>query len=265
MARKSAAAAPRVTSNLPATVTLAQLSEESTAIAARIGAATGDRIRAEGNLKFILPDGSEGQEIECVVLDFVTHNLFYDRAYDPKNPIPPACFAIGPEPTVLTPSPNSPDVQAETCAGCVLNQFKTALNGGNGKGCKNTRLIAVIPLVALDEPEREHPIWTLSVPPASLASFDGYVRTLMSKHKTIPIGVVTSISLGEGQYFSPRFAISRPLQQDELNFFYPRRAEATARILSEPDVTGYEPPPAARGRPAAKSAPAKAAPAKAKR
>lgn len=257
MARKPAAAAPRVTSNLPAVVTLAQLSEESTAIASRIGAASGDRIRSEGNMKFILPDGSEGQEIECVVLDFVSHNLFYDRAYDPKSPIPPACFAIGPEPTVLTPSPNSPDRQSETCAGCVLNQFNTALGGGKGKGCKNTRLIAVIPLVAMDEPDKDHPIWTLSVPPASLANFDGYVRTLASKHKTIPVGVVTTISLGEGQYFSPKFNITRPLTQDELNFFYPRRTEATTRIMSEPDVTGYEPPPPARGRPAVK-APAKA-------
>ncbi len=256
MARK-ATAEPRVTSNLPAVVTLAQLSEESSAIASRIGAASGDRIRSEGNIKFILPDSSEGQEIECVVLDFVTHNLFYDRAYDPKNPIPPACFAIGPEPSLLVPSKNSPDVQADTCAGCVLNQFNTALGGGKGKGCKNTRLLALVPLVALDEPGRDHPIWTLSVPPASLGGFDGYVRTLASKHKTIPIGVVTTISLGEGQYFAPKFNITRPLKQDELNFFYPRRAEATARITSEPDVTGYEPPPAAR-RPVGKAAPAKA-------
>lgn len=258
MARKApAAAAPRVTSNLPAVMTLAQLSEESNAIASRIGAASGDRIRPEGNINFMLPDGSEGQEIECVVLDFVSHNYFYDRAYDSKNSIPPACFAIGPEPTVLTPSKNSPDVQADTCAGCVLNQFNTALGGGKGKGCKNTRLLALVPLIALDDPDKEHPIWTLSVPPASLGNFDGYVRTLSSKHKTIPIGVVTTISLGEGQYFSPKFHITRPLKQDELNFFYPRRAEATARILSEPDVTGYEPPPQ-RGRPVAKAAPAKA-------
>lgn len=255
MARKPAAT--RETSNLPAVVTLAQLSEESSAIAARIGAASGDRIRAEGNVKFILPDGTEGQEIECVVLDFYSQNLFYDRAFDPKNPTPPACFAIGPEPTTLVPSPNSPDAQSETCAGCPMNQFKTALGGGNGKGCKNTRLLALVPLAALDDPEREHPVWTLSVPPASLSNFDSYVRTLSSKHKTIPVGVVTSISLGDGAYFAPRFSIVRPLKQDELNFFYPRRAEATARISSEPDVTGYEPPPA-RGRPAAKAAPAKA-------
>lgn len=263
MARKAPTAEPRVTSNLPAVMTLAQLSEESKAIASRIGAASGDRIRSEGNNKFIFPDGSEGQEFECVVLDFMSHNLFYDRAYDPKAPIPPACFAIGAEPTLLTPSKNSPGGrQAETCASCVLNQFNTAAGGGKGKGCKNTRLLSLVPLSALDEPEKDHPIWTLSVPPASLGNFDGYVRTLATKHKTIPIGVVTTVTLGEGQYFAPRFNITRPLKQDELNFFYPRRVEATARIITEPDVTGYEPPPQ-RGRPAPVAA--KAAPAKARR
>lgn len=241
-------AAPRATSNLPVAVTLAQLSQESSAIASRIGAASGDRIRSNANVNFILPDGSEGTEIECVILDFNSQNLFYDRAYDSKNPIPPACFAIGAEPTLLTPSPNAPVSQSETCAGCPMNQFNTAMGGGKGKACKNTRLLAIIPLAALDDLNADHPIWTLSVPPAALAKFDGFVRTLAAKFKTIPIGVVTTIGLGEGQYFSPTFTITRPLTQDELNFFSPRREEAAARINSEPDVSGYEPPPA-RGRP----------------
>jgi len=249
-------ATPRVTSNLPAVVTLAQLSEESKAIASRIGAASGDRIRSEGNVKFILPDGSEGTELECVVLDFMSHNLFYDRAFDRDNPVPPACFAIGPEPTLLTPSDNSPVAQSETCAGCPMNQFNTAMGGGKGKACKNTRLLSLIPLSAFDTPDTEHPIWTLSVPPASIGNFDTLVRTLASKHNTVPVGVVTSITLGEGQYFSPKFSIVRPLTQDELNYFYPRRAEATARITAEPDVSGYEPPPQ-RKAPAPKAPPPK--------
>lgn len=261
MARKAPAAPARTTSNLPAVMTIAQLSEESKGIAARIGTPGGDRIRSNGNINFILPDGTEGTEIECVVLDFCSHNQFYDRAYDEKKPSPPACFAIGDEPTLLIPSENSPAIQAETCAGCVLNQFNTALGGGKGKGCKNTRLLGLIPLTALDDPDTVHPIWTMSVPPASLGNFDGYVRTLLTRHNGLPpIGIVTSIRLGEGQYFKPQFGIVRPLTQDELNFFYPRKVEATARIKAEPDVTGYEAPPQ-RGRPVPVKAPA----AKAKR
>lgn len=260
MARKAPTAEPRVTSNLPAVMTLAQLSAESKAIASRIGTASGDRIRSNGNINFILPDGTEGTEIECVILDFCSHNQFYDRAYDEKKPSPPACFAIGDEPTLLVPSENSPAIQAETCASCVLNQFNTALGGGKGKGCKNTRLLGLVPLSALDDPNTTHPIWTLSVPPASLGNFDGFIRTLLAKHNTVPVGIVTTITLGEGQYFKPQFSITRPLKQDELNFFYPRRVEATARIKAEPDITGYEAPPQ-RGRPV----PVKAAPAKARR
>lgn len=248
MARKSApAAAPRETSNLPANLS-DQMAKESAAIAARIGNTTSDRVRSEGNTRFILPDGSEGTEFECVVIDFVTHNLFYDRAYDSKNPIPPACFAIGPEPSTLVPSKNSPDKVADTCSACPNNQFDSALNGGKGKACKNSRVLAVMPLTAL-ESDSDHPIWTFSVPPASLANFDGYVRTLINKHKTLTVGVVTSITLGEGQYFSPKFSIVRPLTQDELKVFYPRREEAMKRLLTEPDVSGYV-PLAPRGRPA---------------
>lgn len=224
-----------------------QLAKEAAEIAKRIAAPTGDRIRFNANRAFITPDGMEGEALEVVIVDFVSSNLFYDGLFDRDNPQPPACFAIGSEPSMLVPSTNSPNKQADSCTVCPNNQFNSAPNG-KGKACKNTRLLALIPITALDTPEQEAPIWILSVPPASLKAFDGYVHSLASKHRTTPAGVVTQITLDPANTFaSPRFAVERPLQPNELGVFMPRRGEANQRLMVEPDVSQYVAPKAGKG------------------
>lgn len=247
---KASTAAPRATSNLPINYQ-EQLAKESAAIAARIGTpGGGDRIKSKGNQHFVLPDGNTAEELELVIVDFYSQNLFYDRPFVEGSPVPPACFAIGAEPTTLTPSKNSPAVQADTCTACSNNLFNSDPKGGKGKACKNTRLLSVLPGSAVDDDKVDLEIWTLSVPPAAMAFFDGYVRTLAAKHKTSPTGVITRVTLADGQtYFSPRFEVVRPLKASELGTFMRRREEARARLEQEPDVTQYE-PPAPRGRPA---------------
>jgi hypothetical protein len=220
-------AKPRGTPNLPVNYA-EQLAKESAEIAKRIAAPTGDRIRFNQNRSFITPDGHEGETIDVVIADFVSANLFYDRQYDRDNPAPPGCFA-------------------DTCSSCPNNQFGSAANG-KGKACKNTRSIAVMPAAALDSPDQEAPIWILSVPPTSLKAFDGYVAQLSSKYKTVPVGVITRLTLDPQEtYASPRFAVVRPLQGNEFATFMPRREEATTRLMTEPDVSQYTPPPAGRG------------------
>lgn len=223
-----------------------QLAKEASEIAKRIAAPSGDRIRFNANRGFITPDGMEGEVIEAVIVDFVSTNLFYDGPYDRDNPQPPACFAIGAEPSLLVPSNNSPNRQAETCTVCPNNQFGSAPNG-KGKACKNTRLLALVPVSALDDPKEEAPIWILSVPPTSLKAFDSYVHGLAAKHKTVPIGVVTQITMDPNSTFAaPRFNVVRPLQAKELSVFMPRRSEANQRLTAEPDVTQYSAPKPAR-------------------
>lgn len=218
------------------------LSKESADIAKRIAAPSGDRIYIQNNSIFKTPDGQEGEALQVVVVEFISSNMMYDRAYDKNNPSPPACFAIGPEPSTLVPSTNSPSVQAGTCSACPNNQFGSAANG-KGKACKNTRLLAVMPLWELDDPNNEAPIWIMSVPPASIKAFDGYAHSLAAKHKTVPIGVITEISLDTSSAFaSPRFDVVRPLTNDELGFFVTRREEASQRLYVEPDVSQYAPP-----------------------
>lgn len=227
-----------------------QLAREASDITKRIAAPSGDRIRFNANRAFITPDGIEGETLEVVIVDFMSSNLFYEGAFDRDNPQPPACFAIGPEPTLLVPSPNSPVKQADTCSACPNNQFGSASNG-KGKACKNTRLLALMPASAIDSEEGEAPIWIMSVPPTSLKAFDSFVHSLAVKHKTVPIGVVTEITLDPANTFaSPRFRVVRPLQGKELGTFMPRREEASQRLSAEPDTSQYTAPkPAGRGGP----------------
>lgn len=233
-------AAKRPQPNLPINYE-EQFAKEASGIAKRIAAPSGDRIRFNSNRSFITPDGMEGETLEVVIVDFMSSNMFYDGQFDRDNPQPPACFAIGEEPSMLIPSSNSPNKQAETCSSCPNNQFGSSPTG-RGKACKNTRLLAVMPADAL-ESEDEAPVWIMAIPPTSLKAFDNYVSTLSSRYKTIPLGVVTQITMDSTATFAaPRFSVMRPLQSAEIGTFAQRREEATRRLTTEPDVSGYTPP-----------------------
>lgn len=234
-----AKAATRTTSDLPVNYR-EQLMADAQAIADKIAAPTGDRVRYEGNRMLIAPDGTEGETMEVVVLDIMSSNMFYDRPYDRDNPSPPACYAIGPSPTTLTPSDKSPDRQADTCATCPMNQFGSALTG-KGKACKNTRLLAVVPVNQMENAVDN--IWIMSIPPSSIKSFDSFVHKLAMTHGISPIGVVSEVTLDQKETFaSPRFKSIRPLTDEELAHVMPLKTEALQRLAIEPDVSTYEPP-----------------------
>jgi hypothetical protein len=237
------AKAERPTASMPLDIQ-AQLAAEAALIHKRIAAPTGDRIRYKNSQALIAPDGSEGAEMEVVIIDFVSTNFYYDRPYDKDVVHPPACFAIGPEPSLLVPDATSPVRQADTCSGCPHNQFGSAING-KGKACKNGRLVAVTPA---DATEGDAPVWILSVPPASIKTFDAYVSNLAVRNKTIPLGVKTRVSMDTTQqYATPLFDLIAPLTAEELPLFMANRDEAKQRLTTPPDVSGYEPPKAARG------------------
>ena len=233
------AEAPRGKAQLPVNYA-AQLAAEAADISKQISAPGGDRIRYNGNASIKTPDGMEGEALEVVIVNFVSTNMYYDSPYDRGNPLPAACFAINAEPKLLTPSPNSPNIQADNCNVCPNNVFGSA---GKGKACSNSRLLAVISSAALEETKNTADIWIMSVPPTSLKFFDAYVASLSAKHKTVPVGVITSVYLDSKNTFaSPRFEVVRPLTDNELGVFMSRRDEAMTRLLAEPDTSGYVAP-----------------------
>ena len=258
MAKPNAVAAskakPKV--NLPATVA-ASFAAEVADIAKSIGAPSGDRIAATQGKMFKLPNGSETEEFDAIVLDFVAANYYYESGYDKNNITPPDCFAIGLEPSGLVASDNSPDKQCNACAGCWANAFKSAKTG-NGKACSNTRLLAVILVppggFAVNDNLDDLPIYTLKVSPTALKSFDGHVSGVV-RNFGIPVrGVITNISFSaDSDFASMRFSTVAPCNADMIALANARVVEARERLLTEPDVSAAH---------AANDAPAKKAPAK---
>ena len=181
---------------------------------------------------FTFPDGRVHQgPLDVVILDFVSRNLFYEGRWDPNKIEAPVCFAIGDSPSLLEPSMKSPKRQADHCAGCPLNEFGS---NGNGKACKNTRLLAVM---LPDAQGDEAPIYTLSIPPTALKTFDAYVGGLSSMLGKAPIQVVSQVSFHpEKTYALPIFGNPQP--NERVNEFYAHRADARKLLEREPLAVG---------------------------
>lgn len=230
------------------------IAREVTEIATRTGSPGGDQIRVTQDKKFRLPDGTEHPgPLHVVIVDFATHRNFYDRPFDRNNPTPPACFAITRgKPTEMAPSKDVPDRQSDACSSCPNNEFGSA---GDGKACKESRLLAVIP----DDADATTELALLGVSPTGLKPFDSYVRTLAASMNTSPIAVVTEVSFDPNvTYASLRFGNPQPCPQDLLATAFALREAAKTRLLSEPDTSQYQPPGRAPARgPARKPATAR--------
>lgn len=253
MATKNAIA--KAKPNLPANIT-ASWNEELANLQKRISAPSGDRITVTQSKTFKLPNGQEVDELEGIVVDFVAANRYYTSDFDRNNITPPDCFALGLEPAGLVPSDNSPNKQADSCAACWANQFKTARNG-RGKACSNSRLLALLPLDA----DATTTPWILNVSSTALKSFDGHVMSVVKAYQAPVRGVVTKITFSEDEWASLRFSAVEPISKELLPIVEMARADAQARLLVEPDVSGAkaeQPVKVVRGAAGAARAPARA-------
>lgn len=212
------------------------IAKEITSLQDRTGAPGGDVIRITQDKKFVTPDGEFPGPLRVVIVDFVTQRSFYDRPFDKKNMTPPACTAIAVKPTEMAPFKDVPVRQSDNCAGCPMNEWGS---DGDGKACKEHRLLAVIP----EDADATSEIAVLSVSPTALKSFDGYVRSLASSLQMAPFQVVTKVGFAEDQkYATLRFGDPKPAGEDLVAIAYSLREAARERLLAKPDFSGYTPP-----------------------
>lgn len=219
-----------------------QMQNEVANIQDQIGTPASNSIKIRDKV-FTLPNGQIIQgPIKAVIVDFISRNMHYEGKWDPKNPVPPTCFAINKVVSAMTPSDNSPDKQADNCAECPMNQFGS---DGDGKACKNTRLLALV-LPDLDGDD-EGKLYTMSVPPTAIKGFDAYVNSVAKLYNVPPVGVVTKIGFHpEKSYPMPIFSDPEPNSQLQEHFVL--RDEAEIMLTAEPDVSGAAPKPARRKR-----------------
>lgn len=227
---------------LPAEIR-AMLAQEVASDIERLGAVGGkDTIRVTQDKKFELPNGDVTDSLEAVVVDFVYRNEYYLGAFKRGTVTPPACFALNPIAGELTPHLSSPMRQSEdTCAKCQQNQYGSSPQG-DGKACKNTVFIAVMPTDAT----AETPIWVIKTSPTAVKHWNSYV-TKVARTAQVPVSaIVTRISFDPGStYASLRFDPAGVNPAFELT--RSRQQEARHRLMQTPDVTGFEAPkPAGR-------------------
>jgi len=207
-----------------------QLRKELSTLKERVDPPSGFNISTKGKV-FTLPDGSTNPgPMTCVILDWVTSNVWFEGMYNPKDIKPPQCFAIGRNVSELAPSGNSPKKQHATCKGCPQNEWASDPQGGKGKACKNTRRLLLVPV---DADENTLP-WVLKVSPTGLKHFDKYVSTL-SDNERHPIEVVTDIYFEENEaYPSLRFKALKPNANIELMWSLKERGQEI--LMQEPQV-----------------------------
>ena len=218
-----------------------KLQEELAKQQAKTQEYAGSSLRVTQDKKFVAADGTESDEVEVIVLDFVSANFYYDRPYNKDNPIPPACFAIHPIPAELAPSDKSPVKQCDTCSDCPQNEWDSSPTG-SGKACKNQRHLAVIRPDDLDK--GEDGIMLLNVAPTSIKGFDVMVNKL-AKESVLPFMVTVNISTDpDTSYAKLVFEVTDTLNDQDMATAYSLRDAAMDKLMTEPDVSGYEPPKA---------------------
>lgn len=194
----------------------------------------GKTIRVSKDKMFLMPDGSKHESIDVVIVDFVSKNNFYEGKFDSKNPSPPVCFAIGEDPKNMTPSNNSPKKQNDTCQGCPMNEFGS---DGNGKACKNQRVLAV---TEADKPDGD--ILLLPVSPTAVKGVDAYVKTIAKGMQLPPVGVITTVSMDETVDYQ-KVMLGNPQPNPHIEEHLGRMEEAKTLLMEEPDLSTYEAKP----------------------
>jgi len=206
----------------------AEMEKEIATINDTLGGIAANNIILNGK-KFKFPTGQLVEPpMDIVILGYTSKNLYYPGAYDPKNPEPPICWAVGTKPLELIPSTKATEVQSTACGVCPLNEFESGV--GNAKACKNTREIAFMQPDAVTE---EDPIYCMSVSPAALKRFDTYIKQLAEVQSVLPIAVITAVAFDPSvTHVSLVFGKPRPNQNMEKH--WARREEARVILTAEP-------------------------------
>lgn len=239
-AAKSTAVAVKATNTNVVSI-MEALKAQAADMSERVAPGGGNAIRVTQDKKFLLPDGTTtAGPLELVIVDFTAKNAFYEGTYDPKAIAPPACFSIGQNPLRMVPSKNAPLSQSTDCQACPNNAFGS---DGNGKACKNSRVLAVLP----PDANANTPMWILATSPTANKGFDNFVASVARVFQTPPIGVVATVSFDDSVTYA-KLVFGDPQMNSNIGAHFARQEEAKAMLAIEPDVSKFVKAPPARGK-----------------
>ncbi len=239
-------AAPKTEVALPAEIQAA-LTADVERFKQKLSTPSGNRIAVTQGKQFKMPDGSTGNTLKAVIVDYIAKKAFYPDPFDRDNIKPPTCFALDfvpHKPVCLTPSPNSPVIQSERgCAECEQNQWLPVPNNPQKKrkACKDQYVLALLPLDADATTE----LMTIELSPTAVKDFDQYVREVGKEHPLLYAVETTFIMDPKQEYASVRCVDPVRAGNDLILLAYQQREAATKLLMVEPDCSGYEEPAAA--------------------
>jgi len=151
--------------------------------------------------------GSEipGNTFECVILDSMHENNYYEKRFNPKKPENPTCFAFGRDESVMAPHAMSKSAQSETCATCQWNKWGSARDQDGkptrGKACAQKRRLMLLPRDALGSAQNiaKSEVAYLRISVTSVKNWAQYAKSLLAQYKQPPIAFVTRISVQRDQ------------------------------------------------------------------
>ena len=187
-----------IPTNVPAHVSsifaqLAQINKEATE-----GINTGFHpiIKTSGTRFVLVKDGEEkvvkSLELKVIVLRAKAgfEKRYFAEKYDPNSTEAkaPDCFSMD----GVSPDASARNPQNSACAGCKWNAFGSGTDGagnpGKGKACSDRKSLAVL----YPNPDtKQLEVYGLSLPPASLKAFGGYVNTLTTNNIPLPAAFTT--------------------------------------------------------------------------
>ena len=198
-------------------------------------------------------------ELACVVLDGIMENVYYDGAFDPENPMPPACFAFGRDEKDMKPHEIASKPQCAQCLGCPKNEWASA-DKGRGKACRNTRRLAIIPagsfiggrFQALDSATEydDAKLWFAKLPVTSVKAYAGYVKQVANALQRPPFGVYTKIKTipDAKTQFRVIFEVLGNVPAEIMGTILQKYTEATQEIEFPYQPMADNPAPTAKGK-----------------
>jgi hypothetical protein len=107
----------------------------------------GQFIKTRGGFFKIGDQLVKDNKLNVSVLAHRYENAWYSDKFDPDNPKPPDCFALGTDEEEMRPHEKSTLPQGGPdgrCATCPKNKWNSDPEGGKGKACKNVRRLAIL-------------------------------------------------------------------------------------------------------------------------
>jgi hypothetical protein len=126
-----------------------------------------------------------GDKIECIVVDTLLHNKYFDTPYNANKVVPPACYAFAREEVELAPSqgdgkdnPGAEDPQSEYCLDCPMNEWGSDPKGGRGKACTNSRRLFLLPADVINSPDKASraDFIQCDLPPTSVRNYSKFAN-----------------------------------------------------------------------------------------